>query len=204
MRETSARYASQRTPRNRGSPVSFLSIIMFESDSDSFSSILTTSEEYQTLYGNKRLLTEDLSNQALHNVNYVILPNITSLRGADEQHHLNDLLRGMLKHAPHPLGERYVAVSLLSAQQRGEDVLVRTAKAWLDHLVIPSQFIYNYRFCPLTLCSVLGLSKPMGKNPVPYETFDYFFQRKSAYLDDGSIPLIESNVIVIAQRYYSH
>ena len=135
---------------------------MFESDSDSSSSILITSEEYQTLYGNKRLLTEDLSNQALH---AVILPNITSLRGADEQHHLNDLLRGMLKHAPHPLGERYVAVSLPIAQQRGEDALVRTAKAWLDHLVIPSQFIYSYRFCPLTLGSVLELSKPMGKSP---------------------------------------
>ena len=174
---------------------------MFESDSDSFSSILTTSEEYQTLYGNKRLLTEDFSNQALHDV---ILPNITSLRGADEQHHLDGLLRGMLKHAPHPLRERYVAVSLLIAQQRGEDVLVRTAKAWLDHLVIPSQFIYNYRFCPLTLCSVLELSKYMGKNPVPYETFYYFFQRRNAYLDDGSIPLIESNVVVIAQRYCSH
>ena len=76
---------------------------MFESNSDSSSSILTTSEEYQTLYGNKRLPTEDFSNQALLDV---VLPNIASLRGADEQHHLDGLLRGMLKHAPHPLRER--------------------------------------------------------------------------------------------------
>ena len=118
---------------------------MFESDSDSSSSILTNSEKYQTLYGNKRLLTEDLSNQALHDV---ILPNVIMLCEADEQYHLDGLLRGMLKCAPHPLGERYVAVSLLIAQQMGKDAIVRVAKEWLNHLVIPSQFIYRSRFRP--------------------------------------------------------
>ena len=144
---------------------------MFESDSDFSSSILTTSEEYQTLYGNKRLLTEDLSNRALHDV---ILPNIATLRGADEQHHLDCLLRGMLKHAPHPLGERYVAVSLLIAQQRGKDAIVRAAKAWLDHLVIPSQFIYHYRFRPPNFWFSARALQAYGKKNHPSRSFRFY------------------------------
>ncbi|KAH8995217.1 hypothetical protein EDB86DRAFT_1182462 [Lactarius hatsudake] len=40
----------------------------------------------------------------------------------------------MLEHAPHPLGRRYVAVSLHVAR---EDGVVDAAKAWLDNLLLP-------------------------------------------------------------------
>jgi hypothetical protein len=50
----------------------------------------------------------------------------------------------MLEHAPHPLGRRYVAVSLHVAHQNGEDEVVNAAKAWLDNLFLPSSFVYLY------------------------------------------------------------
>jgi hypothetical protein len=52
----------------------------------------------------------------------------------------------MLEHAPHPLGQRYVALSLLVAHQEGEDGVVDAAKAWLDGLLLPSVFLYFYLF----------------------------------------------------------
>src|SRR6266702_1724222 len=96
-----------------------------------------TSEEFQELYDNERLLTEVLSDKALRNI---IGPNSARLREADRRYRLDDLLSAMLEHAPHPLGRRYVAVSLHVAHQKSEDGVVNAAKAWLDNLLLPSPF----------------------------------------------------------------
>ena len=114
------------------------------SKSDSAASVPTfSSEEYQTLYEDKKLLTEDLYKNVMDNV---ILPNSTMLRAADQLYRLDAVLYAMLEYAPHPLGVRYVAVSLLVAYQLGEDGLVNAARSWLDHLLLPSQFINIYLF----------------------------------------------------------
>ncbi|KAH9074124.1 hypothetical protein EDB83DRAFT_2515891 [Lactarius deliciosus] len=106
--------------------------------SDSIESICTvltcSSDEYRVLYDDERLLTEVLSDGALRNV---IHPNSARLRAADPRYYLDEVLSAMLKHAPHPLGRRYVAVCLHVAQQMGEDGLVNAARAWLDHLLLP-------------------------------------------------------------------
>ena len=73
--------------------------------SDSFESICTVltraSEEYEDFFAKEELLTEVLSDDALHNI---ICPNSERLRVADGRYRLDDLLYAMLKHAPHPLG----------------------------------------------------------------------------------------------------
>ncbi|KAH8993395.1 hypothetical protein EDB92DRAFT_398703 [Lactarius akahatsu] len=89
------------------------------------------SQEFQHLYDNERLLTGDLSDEALRSI---IGPNRTRLREAETRCRLDDLLSAMLEHAPHPLGRRYVAVSLHVAR---EDGVVDAAKAWLDNLLLP-------------------------------------------------------------------
>ncbi|KAH9011480.1 hypothetical protein EDB85DRAFT_1117299 [Lactarius pseudohatsudake] len=100
--------------------------------SDSAESTCTPSQEFQHLYDNERLLTGDLSDEALRSI---IGPNRTRLREAETRYRLDDLLSAMLEHAPHPLGRRYVAVSLHVAAR--EDGVVNAAKAWLDNLLLP-------------------------------------------------------------------
>ncbi|KAH8995216.1 hypothetical protein EDB86DRAFT_2829534 [Lactarius hatsudake] len=103
--------------------------------SDSTYTVLTcTSQEFQSFYDNESLLTDDLSDDALRNI---IGPNSARLREAETRYRLDDLLSAMLEHAPHPLGRRYVAVSLHVARQKGEDGVVNAAKAWLDDLLLP-------------------------------------------------------------------
>lgn len=97
--------------------------------------LIFSSEEYRTLYEDKNLLTEDLYKNVMDNV---ILPNKAMLRAVDKQYRLDAVLYAMLEYAPHPLGVRYVAASLLVAYQLGEDGLVNAAKAWLNHLLLPS------------------------------------------------------------------
>ena len=107
--------------------------------SDSADSILSAltcaSEEYQRLYMNEALLTKALSDDALLNI---IRPNSTRLRAADKRCRLDDLLSAMLIHAPQPSGERYVAICIHIAHQKGEDGIVNAAKAWLNNLLLPS------------------------------------------------------------------
>lgn len=98
-----------------------------------------TSKEFKDIYDNESLLTEVLSDEALHNI---IGPNSARLREADRRCRLDDLLSAMLKHAPHPSGRRYVAVCLHIAHQKGGDEVVNAAKAWLDNLLLPSPFVY--------------------------------------------------------------
>jgi hypothetical protein len=119
--------------------VAFCPSIMSPPRSDSAESIcavLTRSpEEYEVLFANEDFLTEALSDDAL---NSIIRPNRERLRAADGRYRLDDLLHAMLKHAPHPLGRRYVAVCLHIAHQKGEEGVVNAAKAWLDNLLLPS------------------------------------------------------------------
>ena len=106
---------------------------------ESTGTILTcTSEEYDDFFNNEKLQTEPLSDDVLRNV---ICQNSAKLRAADRRYRLDDLLSAMLEHAPHPLGRRYVAVSLHVAHRKGEDGVVNAAKAWLDNLFLPSPFV---------------------------------------------------------------
>jgi hypothetical protein len=79
-------------------------------------------EELQDSCGNERSLAE-------HVLINVIRPNCARLRAADPRCRLDNLLSAMLEHAPHPLGQRYVANCLLTAHQKGEDGVVDAAKA---------------------------------------------------------------------------
>jgi hypothetical protein len=102
---------------------------------ESISTILTCrSEEYQECFSNESLLTEDLSDDALYNI---IPLNTARLLGAKKNYRLDKLLYTMVKDAPHPSGQRYIAVCLHIAHQKGEDGVVNAAKAWLDHLLLP-------------------------------------------------------------------
>ena len=106
---------------------------------ESTGTVLTcTSEEYDDFLNNEKLQTEVLSDDVLRSV---IRQNSAKLRAADGRYRLDDLLLAMLEHAPHPLGRRYVAVSLHIAHRRGEDGVVNAAKAWLDNLFLPSSFL---------------------------------------------------------------
>ncbi|KAH9003344.1 hypothetical protein EDB86DRAFT_2826509 [Lactarius hatsudake] len=127
-----------------------------------------TSKDYQDLYDNDRLATEVLSDGALRNI---IHPNCARLRAADSQYHLDDLLGAMLEHAPHPLGQRYVAVCLHLAHQRGEDEVVNIAKAWLDYLLLP----------------ILAASVDINSEPPTSQTFTIDTHIESASPDDQSI-----------------
>jgi len=137
---------------------------------ESTCTVLTcTSEGFQDLYNNDRLRTEVLSDDALCNI---IRPNSARLRAADPRCRLDDLLSAMLKHAPHLLGQRYVAVYLHVAHQKGEDGVVNAAKAWLDYLLLPSSFvrlsIYLHLLTPDG--SVLATSKAMKTEPSSSQT----------------------------------
>jgi hypothetical protein len=95
-------------------------------------------------------LVTGVPNQVLcdHVLRSIILPNSARLRLADPRCRLDDMLSAMLKHAPHPLGQRYVAICLLAAHQKGEDGVVTVAKAWLDNLFLPSTFVYFSHYIP--------------------------------------------------------
>jgi hypothetical protein len=134
-------------------------------DPDTDSSCTVWSKDHE--YFDRKLVDNvpSLLNDVLHNV---IRPNSARLRAADTRYRLDDLLSAMLEHAPHPSGQRYVAVSLYVAHQKGEDGVVNAAKAWLDNLILPSLFLYISLFRPLTLdCSVLAVSKAIKIEPPP-------------------------------------
>jgi hypothetical protein len=103
---------------------------------ESIRAVLTgTSEEFRDFYDNERLVTGVLVQKVQDNI---IGPNSEKLREADKRYRLHDLLSAMLLHAPNSLGQRYVAVCLHIAHQKGEDGLVDAAKVWLDNLFLPS------------------------------------------------------------------
>jgi hypothetical protein len=95
-------------------------------------------EDFWSIYENDKVATDVLSNDILHNV---IGTNYERLRVANRRCRLDDLLSSMVIHAPHPLGQRYVAVSLHIARQKGEDAVINLAKAWMEQLFLPSQYL---------------------------------------------------------------
>ena len=71
----------------------------------------------------------------------VIWHNQTLLQEASEdRYRLDELLLGMLDHAPDLSGQRYVAIVLHIANKKGVAAVTDAAKAWLDYLFFPSQF----------------------------------------------------------------
>lgn len=92
--------------------------------------------DFWSIYENDKVATDVLSDDILTNV---IGTNYERLRVADRRCHLDDLLSAMIIHAPHPLGQRYVAISLHIAYLKGEDAIINLAKAWMEHLFLPSQ-----------------------------------------------------------------
>jgi hypothetical protein len=103
---------------------------------ESIRAVLTgTSEEFRDFYDDERLVTDVLVHEALENI---LGPKRERLHEADKRYRLHDLLSAMLVHAPHPLGQRYVAVCLHIVHQKGEDGVVNAAKVWLDNLFLPS------------------------------------------------------------------
>jgi len=107
---------------------------------DSASTILTIlscssntfSEFYDGPYAT-HLLVEDAKR--------IVHRNRALLKEANQDRYLLDeLLLGMLDHAPDPSGQRYVAVVLHIANTKGSDAVTEAAKAWLDYLFFPSPF----------------------------------------------------------------
>jgi len=96
-------------------------------------------DEFWSIYDNDKVATDILSNDILSSV---IGTNHETLRAADRRYRFDNLLSGMIIHAPHPLGRRYVAVCLHIAHQKGKAAaVVNLAKAWMEQLFLPSQFL---------------------------------------------------------------
>lgn len=109
--------------------------LSYSDSAESTCTVLTcTSLNFRDFFQNERLLTEALSDDVLVST---IRPNRARLRAADPKYRLDDLLIAMLKHAPHPLGKRYVAVCLHIAHRKGVDGVVDAARAWLHNLILP-------------------------------------------------------------------
>lgn len=94
-----------------------------------------TSEDYLGLFDNEKLSTADLVQDVLQSV---IPPNEALLRAVTTKYRLDDVIRGMLMYAPHPLGQRYAAVALHIAHGKGAEAVVSVATAWFDKLLLPS------------------------------------------------------------------
>jgi hypothetical protein len=98
-----------------------------------------TSDEFWDLYDNDNLSTVELARDVLNNA---VHPRRTRLRQSDTRFRLDDLLVGMLQQAPDPCGQRYVAVALHIAHEKGTDAVIDVAKAWLDYLFLPSPCLH--------------------------------------------------------------
>lgn len=107
---------------------------------DSASTILTilscSSNEFSEFYDGPyatHLLVEDAKR--------IIHRNQAILKEANQdRYRLDELLLGMLEHAPDPSGQRYVAVVLHIANTKGTGAVTEAAKAWLDYLFFPSPY----------------------------------------------------------------
>ncbi|KAF9481634.1 hypothetical protein BDN70DRAFT_919709 [Pholiota conissans] len=92
--------------------------------------------EFNTLFEDEgKISTDTLSDDVKQSA---IAQNRGYLRREQPDHyHLDEFLRAMLDHAPHPLGKRYVAVALYIAQKKGAEAVVTLANAWMEHLFLP-------------------------------------------------------------------
>jgi len=106
-----------------------------ESDKSTCSILSCTSEQFSEFY-DANYSTDILSEDAAKIIN----KNRQRLQAADTRYRLDNLLSAMLEHAPHPLGKRYIAVALHIAHNKGGDMVVTAAKAWMDNLFLPSKF----------------------------------------------------------------
>ena len=139
---------------------------------DSASTILTIlscssntfSEFYDGPYAT-HLLVEDAKR--------IIHRNQALLKEANQdRYRLDELLLGMLDHAPDPSGQRYVAVVLHIANTKGSGAVMEAAKAWLDYLFFPS-LLQMCCICHNSLIishSVLALSKTTKMEPSTTQT----------------------------------
>ncbi|KAH9020419.1 hypothetical protein EDB84DRAFT_567649 [Lactarius hengduanensis] len=107
---------------------------------ESICSVLTiASDEFDVVYENETIPTDVLIDEARN----IIGKNRARLREAEHRYRLDDLLSAMLLHAPNSLGQRYVAICLHIAHEKGEDGVVNAAKAWSDNLLLPMLAIYK-------------------------------------------------------------
>jgi hypothetical protein len=144
--------------------------LSYSDSAESTCTVLTcTSLNFRDFFQNERLLTEALSDDVLVST---IRPNRARLRAADPKYRLDDLLIAMLKHAPHPLGKRYVAVCLHIAHRKGVDGVVDAARAWLHNLILPSLFsCLSFSSRLLTPdCLVLAITKADKTAPANSQT----------------------------------
>ncbi|KAL0952337.1 hypothetical protein HGRIS_006617 [Hohenbuehelia grisea] len=122
----------------------------------SISSILScSSETFYNLYNDENVATHTLCQAAL---NDIIEPERQQLQDVmakgNKRFRLDELLIGMLEHAPHPDGRRYVAVALHIAHGKGLQAVIEVAQAWLDSLFFPMMTI------PLTRSDPTGSLTP--------------------------------------------
>jgi len=103
-----------------------------ESDESTGSILSCTSDQFSEFY-DANYSTDILSKDAAKIIN----KNRQRLQAADTRYRLDVLLSAMLEHAPHPLGKRYIAVALHIAHDKGGDMVVAAAKAWMDNLFLP-------------------------------------------------------------------
>jgi len=103
---------------------------------NSILSILScSSKEFNEFYDNG-YATDTLVEDARKIIcqNQVLLQQISQ-----DRYRIDELLLGMLDDAPDPSGQRYVAIVLHIASGKGSEAVIDAAKAWFDHLFLPSQ-----------------------------------------------------------------
>ncbi|KAF7984808.1 hypothetical protein HWV62_11822 [Athelia sp. TMB] len=88
-----------------------------------------TLKEFWAVYENTTLSASALSEDAL--------AERRALLSAEPRYRLDELLAGMLEHAPHPASARYAAAALRLASAQGGAAVVRVAQAWMEQLFLP-------------------------------------------------------------------
>lgn len=124
-------------------------------------------DEYLNLLDDDSVRTETIVHDVLKSV---INPN-ESLRASNSIYPMDDLLRGMVIHAPHPHGRRYAAVALHIASGRGPDTIVNSANAWLKHLLLPSLSSISCIPLQLIICLVLISARTIQPSSSQMHTF---------------------------------
>jgi len=162
-----------------------------------------TPDEFWSTYENDKVATDVLSNNILTNV---IGTNHEKLRAAERRYRIDDLLSGMIIHAPHPLGQRYVAVSIHIAHKKGEDAVIDLAKAWMEQLFLPSQFLKWFSLSSLILDHlVLAISKvtktePSSSKTPESEALDFRDKASVKTSPSGCGPLRRVNSLLSAKN----
>ena len=120
--------------------------------------------DFWSIYENDKVATDVLSDDILTNV---IGTNYERLRVADRRCHLDDLLSAMIIRAPHPLGQRYVAISLhIKGRRRGNQSGER-----MDGASVPRVSASNISLSSFTLDhSVLAISRIIKTEPSGSQT----------------------------------